>query len=216
MDIYEVTNAEYKKFVDANPQWQKGRIDDRFHQGNYLRDWDGNNYPISKGDHPVTHVTWYAAMAYSKWMGKRLPTEAEWEKAARGGLRQVGIGKMYPHGKTITQRQANYDVSIGGTTPVGRYPANRYGLYDMAGNVWEWCMDKYDSDFYERSPRQNPIADGASLNNVLDNYTSVNSSRVLRGGSWHDTVRRVRVAERGSLTPMITGNNIGFRCVKSQ
>ena len=102
IDKYEVTNAEYKKFVDANPQWQKGRIQRRFHNGHYLHYWNGNDYPLGKDDHPVVTVSWYAAMAYAQWAGKRLPTEAEWEKAARGGL----VGKTYPWGDTIDNNQS--------------------------------------------------------------------------------------------------------------
>ena len=183
MDTHEVTNAEYKSFVLANPEWQKTRIPDAFHRGNYLWHWEGNNYPVGKGDHPVTHVSWYAAMAYAAWAGKRLPTEAEWEKAARGGL----VGKKYPWGDTITPNDANYGNNVGGTTAVGSYAANGYGLYDMAGNVWEWCLDEWDANFYANSPSRNPLSgvSGGTIANVdeiVDNYTNVTYPRVLRGG----------------------------------
>ena len=148
MDVTEVTNVQYKKFVDANPQWKKSHISD----GDYLKHWNGNRYPTGKGNHPVVYVSWYSAMAYAAWAGKRLPTEAEWEKAARGRL----VGKKYPWGDLIDFSKANYDSM--GTTTVGSYPPNRYGLYDMGGNVWEWCLDMYDVDFYKNSPRHNPVA----------------------------------------------------------
>ena len=140
IDVYEVTNAQYKKFIDANPQWQKNQILDKYHDGSYLDYWDGNNYPIGKDDYPVTHVSWYAAMAYAQWADKRLPTETEWEKAARGGL----VGMKYPWGTAIDASKANYDGNFDGPTPVGNYAPNGYGLYDMSGNVSEWCLDAND------------------------------------------------------------------------
>ena len=210
MDASEVTNAAYKKFVDTNPQWQKGNIDQKFHNGYYLHLWNGNNYPSGKGDHPVVYVSWYAAMAYAKWAGKRLPTEAEWEKAARGGL----IDKQYPWGDIIDRDKANYSGNVGDTTPARSYLPNAYGLYDMAGNVWEWCLDEYDSGFYRRSPRQNPIAGETSLNNIVDNYPNVNNHRVLRGGSWINSGHYVRCARRSRAAPTGMSNDFGFRCAK--
>ena len=210
MDVHEVTNAQYKKFVDANPQWRKDRIADRFHDGNYLDHWNGNDYPSGKANHPVVRVPWYAAMAYAKWAGKRLPTEAEWEKAARGGLE----GQKYPWGNTTNTNRANYGNNVGGTTPVGRYAPNGYGLHNMAGNVWEWCLDEYDEDFYKGSSRRNPIS-GGSIQSITDNYTNDRYSRVLRGGSWGSFASDVRCARRNSFTPTFTNNYIGFRCARA-
>ena len=213
MDEYEVTNAQFKAFVDANPQWQTDNIEDRFHDGDYLLHWSGNNYPAGTADHPVVWVSWYAAMAYAEWAGKRLPTEAEWEYAARGGL----AGKKYPWGDTITSDDANYNRNISGTTPVGQYAANGYGLYDMAGNVWEWCLDKYDADFYAVSENsRNPIAGDETLQSILENFTSIpnDSYRVLRGGSWFVDARALRVTNRNGSTPTFTHTYYGFRCAR--
>ena len=154
IDRYEVTNAQYKVFVDANPQWQKDRISAKYHDGDYLKHWNGNNYPPDKDNHPVVYVSWYAAMAYAEWNGKRLPTEAEWEKAARGDR----YGRDYAWGNSLDPHKANYGENIGDTTVVGTYNMNGYGLYDMTGNVWEWCLDEYDADFYAMSPSRNPVA----------------------------------------------------------
>ena len=215
MDKYEVTNAQFKAFVDANPEWQKDNIEDRFHDGYYLWHWSGTNYPFGRADHPVVYVSWYAAMAYAEWAGKRLPTEAEWEYAARGGL----AGKKYPWGDTITDADANYALNVeSDMTPVGAYAANGYGLYDMAGNVYEWCLDAYDEDFYAASDdSRNPIAGGMTVQELRENFTSIpsGSRRVLRGGSSGSVAQFVRVADRDRLTPTTTDSRSGFRCVRA-
>ena len=214
IDKYEVTNAQFKVFVDANPQWQKDNIPDKYHDGYYLRYWSGNSYPSGEGNHPVTHVSWYAAMAYAQWAGKRLPTEAEWEKAARGGL----VGNKYPWGNAIDTSQANYNSMGVGTTPVGRYAPNGYGLYDMAGNVSEWCLDVYDRDFYARSPRRNPLADDLTMSEVIRIFQNVTTSRVYRGGSCYGDTQNLRVANRFAnhfrYTPSHTDDGLGFRCAR--
>ena len=211
MDKYEVTNAQYKTFVNANPQWRKDRISSTYHDGDYLKHWSGNNYPSGKGNHPVTYVSWYAAMAYAKWAGKRLPTEAEWEKAARGGL----IGKKYPWGDSIGSSRANYNKNVGDTTSVGQYAPNAYSLYDMAGNVAEWCLDAYDQDFYANASHQNPISDANALS-VTTNFSKISSApRVLRGGSWSQLSQNVRVADRMRGDPKSSYFGFGFRCVQA-
>ena len=210
MDKYEVTNAQYKAFLQANPQWQKGRISSKYHDGDYLKHWNSNNYPNGKANHPVTFVSWYAAMAYAKWAGKRLPTEAEWEKAARGEL----IAKKYPWGDFIDTTKANYNKNVDDTTIVGKYQPNDYGLYDMAGNVLEWCIDMYDEDFYSSSSRQNPIAGGNTIG-ITANFLNVTTNRVLRGGSWSVLAQNVRAADRVKGNPTLSYYGAGFRCVRS-
>ena len=195
MDKYEVTNAQYKAFVDAYPEWRKEIVHQKHSGSTYLNGWAGDNYPNGKENHPVTMVSWDAAMAYAKWVGKRLPTEAEWEKAARGGL----TGKKYPWGNSIDTSKANYGKSLDGdgiikTTPVGSYPANGYGLYDMVGNVQEWCLDEYDGRVYSKSP---PL-------------------RVSRGGGWYYEAHEVRIANRNASSPLMTLVDYGFRCVRSE
>ena len=225
MDVYEVTNAQYKEFIDANPQWQKDRILRQYRVLEYLQDWTNNNYPIGKGNHPVVYVGWYGAMAYAVWAGKRLPTEAEWEKAARGGL----IGKRYPWGNSIDSSKVDYNMRVRGTTPVGHYSANGYGLYDMAGNVYEWCLDVYDKDFYGTSPYRNPVSGASSITQLINEFKNgklrhkefrVSSaiSRVVRGGSWYGILPlRMRVSSRWRYEIALRDalRNVGFRCVRS-
>jgi len=209
MDKYLVTNAQYKAFVDENPAWRKNRIRRQYHDGWYLHHWDaGGHYPPRKGDYPVVYVSWYAAMAYAAWVGKRLPTEAEWEKAARGGLK----GKKYPWGDQINTAMANYGGYIGRTTPVGRYTPNDLGLYDMCGNVWEWCLDEYTMDLDQKLLGGRSSTEGTNLEDILNNFLSLKTVRVLRGGSWSSSVRAVQVGYCGGALPTLTYNSYGFRC----
>ncbi len=198
MDIHEVTNAQYKKFVDANPEWGKIRRSSKYGDNHYLKHWHGNSYPSGKGNHPVVYVHWHAAMAYAEWVGKRLPTEAEWEKAARGGL----AGQKFLRGISQSNR------GIG--TPVGIYEPNPYGLYGMMDQLWEWCLDEYDRYFYENSPRENPIA---KRNNVQlkDSWINSTEHRVCRRGSWQPGY--VRVSDRPHTYPQLADYYLGFRCV---
>ena len=210
IDKYEVTNAQYKTFVDANPQWRKHSILRKFHNAEYLRSWRDSTYPPGKGNHPVVNVSWYAAMAYAEWVGKRLPTEAEWEKAARGGL----DGKKYAWGDSIDSTQANYGGEVGDTMPVGSYSPNAYGLYDMTGNVMEWCLDAYDAGFYAHSPARNPIA-GGPLTDIVNNFLTVASPRAVRSGCWYNVSMHVRVADRYGTAPTSASKGRGFRCAGS-
>ncbi|RKU29022.1 hypothetical protein C6497_07445 [Candidatus Poribacteria bacterium] len=211
IDKYEVTNAQYKAFVDANPEWGKDQISPEYHDGYYLIHWIENDYPVGKENHPVVYVSWYAAMAYAKWVGKRLPTEAEWEKAARGDLKD----KIYPWGNTIDGTNANYykDIEDNGTLPVGSFPANAFGLYDMSGNVREWCLDGYAATFYVNSPKENPIAGFENIEKAISDFMKVRKNCVLRGGSWLNIPEKLRVSERTSRSPNATNPNDGFRCV---
>jgi sulfatase modifying factor 1 len=165
-------------------------------------------------DHPVVHVSWNDARAYCEWADKRLPSEAEWEYAARGGLE----AKVFPWGDELEPdgehrmnvwqgafpRENTCADGFYGTCPVGAFPANGYALHNMTGNVWEWCADWYSSDFHTRDRRTNPQGPPRGTH------------RSTRGGSYlchHSYCRRYRVAARNSLQPESTTGNTGFRCV---
>ena len=210
MDTHAVTNLEYQQFLIENSCWQKNRIQDEWHDGDYLLSWDGNKYPTGQANHPVTWVSWYSAMAYAIWVGKRLPTEVEWEYAARAGLSD----KKYPWGDVLSTVKANYDRNVGDTTAVGKYLANGYGLYDMSGNVWEWCLDLYDDDFYFASPRKNPRSGTNEPEYIINNFMDLKTERVLRGGGWSTSPQGICVSHRFLLSPKNTIYDCGFRCVQ--
>ena len=193
---HPVTNAQYRRFVAATGHRVPYLDDARVAREN----WDPRRRrpPNGRGAHPVVLVSWHDARAYCRWAGGRLPTEAEWEKAARGGL----AGKRYPWGDEIGRGSANYD-NPAGTTAVGRYPPNGYGLFDMAGNVWEWVADWYAPDFYAASPDRNPR--GPRTGRV----------KVLRGGAWLLFPEFCRVSYRFRNNPDFRFNLIGFRLARS-
>ena len=183
MDTTEVTVGQFKKFLKSSgykPEYPMG-----------LLQFDWNEvYKYSPTDkYPMILVSWHDATAYAKWVGKRLPAEAEWEFAARGGL----VGKEFPWGDTtaVSRDYANYDGTGGKDkweycAPVGSFKPNGYGLYDMGGNIWEWCQDRYDSD---------------------------KTRRVLRGGSWLSNTYGLRAALRNVSNASGTYVVSGFRCV---
>ena len=186
MDRYEVTNAQYFAFCSTTHRklpefWGKGE----FHSS------------LDFPDYPVVGVSWNDAKAYAEWCGKRLPTEAEWEYAARGGL----VGKKYPSGDTLNATLANF--SSAGTVRVGNYPANGFGLYDMMGNVVEWVADYYDKDYYKTSPSKNPPG------------PEHGKFRVIRGGGWHSGPSCNQLYFRNALPQNWLDFNVGFRCAKS-
>ena len=170
-------------------------------------------------DHPVVHVSWHDAMAFCAWAGTRLPREAEWECAARGGLVQA----RHPWGDDLLADgewrcniwQGEFPVANSrddgfvGTAPVRSYPPNGFGLFEMTGNVWEWCADWYSTDRGGAEPTAEPIADPTG--------PASGTARVIRGGSYlcHDSYcNRYRVAARNSSTPDSSAGNVGFRCAR--
>jgi len=189
MDKYEVSNAEYYKFCR-----ETGHRLPEFWNMDLFR--CGEKYP----DYPVVGISWYDAVKYAQWAGKRLPTEAEWEFAARGGL----TGMEYPNGNTWRkERKMNKPGEwLNRTDKVKDDEPNGYGLFQMAGNVWEWTADAYSADYYKNSPVNSPAG---PLNG---------SNRVIRSGSWHSGPMCKKVYYRKGLPSNWVDFAVGFRCVK--
>ncbi|MEP6947260.1 MAG: SUMF1/EgtB/PvdO family nonheme iron enzyme [Acidobacteriota bacterium] len=208
MDKFEVTNELFAKFLEKRPEWLAERVPAAFNNGNYLKDWLGNKFPGGKERAPVVNISWYAAVAYCQSIGQRLPTEAEWEYAARGGL----VNKTFPWGDSIADpTKANYSASkLNAATLVGSYSANGFGLFDMAGNVWEFTVDEWQP--YSSADQTDPVAGDTSFKN--DGYLSVTTRRVIRGGSWGGSPLNLRVAYRDSHPVNGSQDFVGFRCAK--
>jgi formylglycine-generating enzyme required for sulfatase activity len=197
MDPTEVTNAAFQKFLIANAKWQKPQVKPDFVDDEYLRNWKNAEYPFGEhGNYPVTRVSWYAAQAYCTWMKKRLPTEAEWEYAAR-----AGTTKAYWWGDDWAPARAAGN-SERGPDPVGKQAhRNQWNLFDMLGNVKEWTSTVYKPYPYDASDgREDPQS---------------TSARTVRGGSWADTPEYIRAAFRISKAPNFTDGLVGFRCASS-
>jgi formylglycine-generating enzyme required for sulfatase activity len=211
IDTHPVTNAQFLAFLMAQPEWQPDQIAPQLHNGDYLKHWDGMRYPDALADHPVVYICWYAAVAYAAWVKKRLPTEAEWEYAARAEQADA----EYPWGAAPADpSRANYAASgVQTTTAVGSYPPNPYGIFDLAGNVWEYCLDEWQPNYDAISPRANPIAGDDWLSHA--DATRVTTRRVIRGGSWGGDPVNLRLTYRDSHPPTGAGPHVGFRCARS-
>lgn len=215
---FPVTHDQYARFIRATGRTAPGLRAIPLLAGNgrdaLFKDraapycWHGNRPPVGLGGHPVVLVTIEDAMAYCRWLSEelgrrfRLPTEAEWERAARGGLES----QRYPWGSELDSTLANFTVLSSsrhrGTKPTGTYPPNAFGLYDMAGNVWEWVTDWYGADYYASGAARDPRGPARG------------SFRLVRGGAWvSDDAEMLRCSYRHAVPPDTYAYSIGFRIV---
>lgn len=217
IDKTEVTNREYRQFMEASGYERKEYWSAegwKFIQQKKItepRYW--SNPEFNQPNQPVIGISWYEAEAYASWAGKKLPTEAQWEKAARGNDKRKyawgneaadGSRANYCDAKCVynwKDKSANDGHNY--TSPVGSYEAGKSpdGIYDLTGNVWEWVRDWYDADYYSQSPERNPVNDKKSTH------------RVLRGGGWGNILALVRSAYRNRASPITRSGDVGFRCV---
>ncbi|MBI1804086.1 MAG: formylglycine-generating enzyme family protein [Ignavibacteriae bacterium] len=209
MDETPVTNLQFAEFVKQTGYVTTAEINGFAHgyeKGAYKKiiglRWK-SYFAAGRERHPVILVSWHDANEYAMWAGKRLPSEAEWEKAARGSL----IQKMYPWGGNEPNRSdcnfAKETIDIPATTEVGSFAPNEYGLFDMAGNVWNWCADWFSGTYYSESEKNNPRGPKSG------------ETKIRRGASFNIIQTfRLRCSNRGAYDPNGYAINIGFRCVK--
>ena len=194
LDTAEVTYDSYRRFLLANPQWQKSDVAGIYHDGSYLEDWKGTDFPQQKSNWPVVNVSWSAARAYATWAGKRLPTEAEWEYACRArSATSYWWGNSYDSSRVRPQIALATDVG-------GKNRRNLWGLADMSGSVWEWTSSLYqDYPYRADDGREDP---------------NLRGRRVVRGGSSANAAQMLRSANRNPIAPERCDPLVGFRCAR--